>query len=126
MPQIDDMDKKLKDLFGGMRAEDEANAPSFESCRPSNDTRTFSYSPIWRVAASFALIVFLGAGALKLQTCTSRQPVAIQPDKLISMSSWQASTDNLITMSETNLDGTFTTETDLWLEYPETNGKGSL
>jgi len=122
----DDMDGKLKNHFSRMRAEDEANVPSFESCMPSNTAKTFSYAPIWRLAASLALIAFLGAGALKLQTCSSRQAQDLKQDKLVSMSSWQAATDNLLTMSETSLDGSFTTDTDLWFEYSETNGKGNL
>ena len=122
----DDMDEKLKSLFSRMRAEDEADAPSFESCTPSNAVKTFSYAPIWRLAASFALIAFLGAGALKLQTCSSRQSLESQTEKWTSMSNWQAATDNLLTMSDTHLDGSFTTDTDMWLEYQETTGKGNL
>jgi len=118
----DELETRLKDSFSGMRAEDEANAPSFESCTSSPAARTLSYSPIiWRLAASFALIAFVGAGVLKLQNCSSNPSSSspsqeLQQEKWASISSWQAGTDNLLTMTDTHLDGSFTTGTDLLIE----------
>jgi hypothetical protein len=123
---MNDSDEKLKKLFGDMRDSDAAHAPSFESCISASSPQTVLFSPAWRIAASFALIVFLGAGVLKLQTCSSGKSYELQTEKWTSISSWQASTDNLLTMSASHTDESYATDTDIWLENSETNGKGSL
>lgn len=124
MSQIDDMDKKLKDSFGGMRAADARTAPSFDRLMERPTARTMSFSPMLRIAA--ALVISVCAGTMALQMCQRSAVQEIQQEKWANISSWQASTDNLLTMSVSHIDGSYSTDTDQWLEYSETNGKGNL
>lgn len=124
MSQIDDMDKKLKDSFGGIRASDARTAPSFDRLMERHAPRMMSYTPMLRIAA--ALVISVCAGTMALQMCQRTAVQEIQQEKWANISGWEASTDNLLTMSSSNLDGSLTTDTDVWLEYSGTNGKGSM
>jgi len=57
--KTDDMDEKLKTIFSRMRAEDEANTPSFESCTPQMPQRPFHMHPYGGLPHPLLLLFFL-------------------------------------------------------------------
>ncbi len=119
-----DIDKDLKSLYGGIRAADSRKAPSFERLMARPAAGTMSFAPMLRIAAAVAISVC--AGTMALQMCQKTAVQEIQQEKWANISGWEASTDNLLTMSTSNFDGSLATGTDVWLEYSGTNSKGSL
>lgn len=109
-------DEKLKNLFREMRIEDEEGTPSFQQTVPRHVPSISPFPSVWRLATAMALIILLGAGTaifLISQPETSQDYAHANWEAL---SNWKASTDDMLALAGTKIDGTLTTSTDSLLE----------
>jgi hypothetical protein len=116
-------DEKLKSLFCEMRIEDESETPDFEKLVRRSDLTIHKFAA-WRIAAAITIVILLGAIASLMMTSlkkTIQETAASQSQESWSLiSNWQASTDNLLALNNTQHGGTFTTSTDSFLEFSTT------
>jgi hypothetical protein len=120
-----DIDKSLKDLYAGLRQEDCKKAPSFEQVVSNTKRRSISYAPALRIAAAAAIVISAGLYSMSMQTCKRSEVKGNQNVSWASISSWQAETDNLLSISGTHFDGSFSSDTDMLLDS-QTSSKGNL
>ena len=118
--KIDMTDEKLKQLFSKMRLEDEASIPAFEKVVPRSLTAGRPFASAWRLAAATALIVMLGAGTVMFLVSQPGSSPESAYENWSAMSNWKATTDNMLTLAGSKIDGTLTTATDALLETSET------
>ena len=123
--KIDMTDEKLKQIFSKMRIEDEAGSPAFEQVVPRSLTAVRPFASAWRLVAAIALIILLGAGtAMFLVSQPSSSPESAY-ENWSAMSNWKATTDNMLTLAGSRIDGTLTTATDALLEGTTKSGSAS-
>jgi len=115
----DQLDKKLKELFQDIRLQDAERMPDFRCLAPALHVQKYNqrHIPVLRYAMVFLAMITLCLSAL-IYYLNSNQPQTQndEQDKWTSLSNWQATTDNLLTMSGTQTETTFSTTTDLWFE----------
>ncbi len=112
-------DKKMKDLFQDMRLQDAERAPRFERLAAVPDSQKYNqgHIPVLRYAMVFLAMIALCLSALFYHMNSNQpQPQKNEQEKWTSFSNWQATTDNLLTMSGIQTETTFSTTTDSWLE----------
>ena len=114
--KFDMTDDKLKQFFNKMRLEDEAGSPSFEQLVPKTVTAARPFATAWRFAAAMTLIVMLGAGTVMF--FAPQQNISMEPayENWSALSNWKATTDNMLALSVSKIDGTLTTSTDTLLD----------
>ena len=112
-------DDKLQSLFAEMRAENSANTPSFRRMvhparlRPQPAQSSGGFPRIrFLLATSTALVLAIGAVFL-----AERHPAQeVNTASWSAVSNWNASTDSLLSDSQSFSASTFTTPSDSWLE----------
>ena len=111
-------DEKLKQLFGKRRIEDEVNRPAFEQVVPKSVTVIRPYSPVWRLAAAMVLIIMLGTGTAIFLVSQPQSGNSSEStyESWSALSNWKATTDNMLSIAGSKIDGTLTTATDALLE----------
>lgn len=107
-------DEKFQELFAEMRATDRKNAPSFQRMvHPANFRKDPARSfPVLGLSLATAAAIVVSA----LLVLNSPHPRETVPESWSSISDWSASTDSLLTQSETFSSSSLTTPSDSWLE----------
>ena len=111
-------DEEMKQLFRKMRLEEEATCPAFKQVVPESVTAFHPIATIWRIAAAMAVIILFGAGTVMfLVSNPEKSSSGEQPcESWSTLSSWKAATDNMLTFTNTKINGKLTTFTDTLLE----------
>ena len=115
----DHLDKKMKELFQEIRLQDAERMPDFSCIAPVLRMQKYNqrHIPVLRYAMVFLAMIALCLSALFYHMNSNQpQPQKNEQEKWTSFSNWQATTDNLLTMSGIQTETTFSTTTDSWLE----------
>ena len=112
-------DDKLQQCFRELRNADAQRVSAFSRVVQA-PVRPFTV-PWLRVAAGVALLAVL------IVALTGRHRVPVEPEQWTTLSTWHATTDELLTVSEMPWGSTLSTPTDTWIEDPnQTNAKETL
>lgn len=112
-------DAKLRQCFLELRSTDTQHTPAFS--RVARAPRPAVTLPWLRLAAGAAVLV-----TLIVALAVRRHPVA-DPQQWAALSNWRATTDGLLTVTNSPLGSTISTPTDLWIENStQTNQKEML
>jgi hypothetical protein len=104
-------DERLRELFAEMRCRDESAAPSFGRLMREPPRQS---SVAWLRLAAVAGVAVLSAGLLLLSPGGARNEADLKA--WASLSEWQATTDMLLTMSETPWSRASLSTTDAWID----------